>query len=364
MKFKSYIKRLLFTPGYFSSFRIQSDAGVKPYFGFIRAKVGGPVVRTERMIEAFGNSRYFPNLIYGQSWWTNEELDTAIEYCKKKGIPFIFNQNGWYYSGWYKGDFNYQNEFLARIHAKADFVIFQSKFCMDAGKALVGLEPKENTILYNAVPSVYPRTKHKNKIGRQIIVLSGVFTPDAEHIISPALKAIRLLGKGVSSKYSPKLIIAGYFPKITKETLWYDRIINEIKALQDDELCTLLGQYDYKIMHELFSKADIALHLKYKDPCPNAVVERMKIGLGHIYSNSGGTPELIGDAGIGIEVRDVWDEQVPVDSEILAEAIERGLYYSSDLSDAAWERSKYFSWEKYINDHRNIFVHHINKFSM
>ena len=33
--------------------------------------------------------------------------------------------------------------------------------------------------------------------------------------------------------------------------------------------------------------------LKYKDPCPNSVIEAMSCGLPILYSNSGGLPELV-----------------------------------------------------------------------
>ena len=47
--------------------------------------------------------------------------------------------------------------------------------------------------------------------------------------------------------------------------------------------------------------------LKYKDPCPNTVIEAMSCGLPVLYSNSGGLPEIVSqDCGIGLRVRDTW----------------------------------------------------------
>ena len=55
----------------------------------------------ERLIKVFGNSYFNPNLLYAQSGW---KIDYLYETLKKSkaNIPFILNQNGWYYPAWYK----------------------------------------------------------------------------------------------------------------------------------------------------------------------------------------------------------------------------------------------------------------------
>ena len=43
--------------------------------------------------------------------------------------------------------------------------------------------------------------------------------------------------------------------------------------------------------------------LKYKDPCPNTVIEAMSCGLPVLYSNSGGLRDIVSqDCGIGLRV--------------------------------------------------------------
>ena len=59
----------------------------------------------------------------------------------------------------------------------------------------------------------------------------------------------------------------------------------------------------------IYQKHEVYINLKYLDPCPNAVIEALSCGLPVIYSNSGGTPELVGNnAGIGLSVDINWEK--------------------------------------------------------
>ena len=91
--------------------------------------------------------------------------------------------------------------------------------------------------------------------------------------------------------------------------------------LKDKRLCVFVGPYQTKNFQSILEDIDIALHLKYKDPCPNAVIEKIKLGIPHIYSNSGGTPELVRNSGLPLTVKDCWDRQVPVNVDDLCKNI-------------------------------------------
>ena len=47
----------------------------------------------------------------------------------------------------------------------------------------------------------------------------------------------------------------------------------------------------------------------------------MSLGIIHVFSDSGGTPELIGNAGLGISVKDRWSNQISVNHIILVKKI-------------------------------------------
>lgn len=52
---------------------------------------------------------------------------------------------------------------------------------------------------------------------------------------------------------------------------------------------------------DLMRQHDIYLTASRHDPCSNSLVEAMACGMPVLYLNSGGHPELVGDAGIGFE---------------------------------------------------------------
>ena len=59
------------------------------------------------------------------------------------------------------------------------------------------------------------------------------------------------------------------------------------------KISSFYGKYNHKNLDTILRDINLAIHIKYKDPCPNAI-EKLQYGIPHIYSNSGGTPELIG----------------------------------------------------------------------
>ena len=82
----------------------------------------------------------------------------------------------------------------------------------------------------------------------------------------------------------------------------------------------------------------------------------MQFGIPHVYSNSGGTPELIGNAGIKLDVDDRWDSQVSVCSSDLLDGIWNVCNSHSLYSERALKRyEEKLSWDKYIADHEKLF---------
>ena len=100
--FRSILSYFFFIPKFFPY--IKKKNKIRPYFGLPKRDFGGPNIRTKKMIDIFGNYFFSPNLIYAQSWWNERELEDAYNFSKKNNVPIVFNQNGWFYPAWYKGD--------------------------------------------------------------------------------------------------------------------------------------------------------------------------------------------------------------------------------------------------------------------
>lgn len=360
-KLKEKLKNYLFLPKFFFFLRHLkfNNSIIRPYFGINIFKTGGPYIRNRKLISVFGNNIFNPNIIYAQSYWTSEELKDATKYSKKYNVPIIFNQNGWYYKAWYKKGWKKKNKELVNIHKKSDFIVYQSKFCKNTSKFLSYYETKKkNKILFNCLSPDKSIIRSSNT---NYFMLSGVFDVHAHHIISPALLAFKHLTENYNFKKKKiKLIIYGFFTKEAKNEKWYKTVQENIAYLTSKGILEFRGKYNYKDQNN-FLDISFALHLKYKDPCPNAVVERIKLGILHIFSNSGGTPEIVKDAGLPINVKNTWAKQVPVNYKILVKKILEIINKKKILRKKLIKRSHELNYEKYIEEHRKIFSQVINQ---
>lgn len=108
---------------------------------------------------------------------------------------------------------------------------------------------------------------------------------------------------------------------------------------------------------EVIRAAHVLLHTKYNDNCPTLVLEAMACGLPVAYSESGGTPELVGpDAGVGVPAPLDWERQHPPDPEALADAIRRLVSEYPQRSLAARRRAKQFDLVPWLERHRQVFT--------
>jgi glycosyltransferase involved in cell wall biosynthesis len=327
---------------------------LRPFFGWIGRHANGPGNRTKRMTELFGNHYLNPNLVYAQSGWSIAQLNFTIPRATRRNVPVVLNQNGWYYPAWYRGDWQSANRHLLRAHQHSSCVIFQSRFCVEAMSALTGVVPDSPMVLHNAVhlPTIEPAARNPT---RRTLWLSGVFHGDADHILFPALEAIDILAQEWRDD-PPLLKIAGHFDKAAKKSEWFGRVQRKLDDLSKRRVCAWLGKYSSTELPGLMRDVSLALHLTSKDSCPNSVLERMALGVGHVYANSGGTPELVGDAGISISSTLDWSRQTPVAVDELLEAIKLGFDHWRNLGRKSYDRVKNtFSWDQYIAAHEKIF---------
>ena len=360
---KKQISFFLFTPKYFSFlnyFIKKNKHQIRPYFGVNIFKTGGPYLRTKKISNYFGNFLILPNIIYAQSYWSSKELNDAIKYSEKFNVPIVFNQNGWFYEGWYKKNWKKKNLDIIKVHKKSLIVIYQSKFCKSASKKLNNYSKKNSLIIHN---SLYETTNKKKKnLSLNHFLLSGVFDVNSKHIIEPAIEAFKYFSKKIDfKKISLKLIIMGFFTKEAKQTNWYKKIQADIIYLNKVGILEVRGRYNQKNINDVLSDINFALHLKYKDPCPNAVVERIKHKIIHVYSNSGGPPELVGNAGLSVNVLNTWKKQVPVNSKILVTKILLSIKLKKNLMKKVEIISKKYRYKEYMARHKKIFFNAIKK---
>ena len=127
-----------------------------------------------------------------------------------------------------------------------------------------------------------------------------------------------------------------------------DRVREILKAAKDNNCSIRIGVNAGSLEKNLLEK--------YKDPCPNVVIEAMACGLLTIGSNSGGVPELVGECGIVLPVAESWDQMMyPTVTEV-CEAIVKATESLIARQYAARDRAiAEFSHDKWIAKHDELF---------
>ena len=354
---KSFLKKFLFIPKFLPYFKYGKE--IRPYFGIPKRNYGGSNLRTIKMIKYFGNFYFSPNIIYAQSWWTERELEDCINYSKKKNISIVFNQDGWFYSAWYKGDWKKRNRTIVKVQKISKKVIYQSQFCKITSKKLNNYINKNNVILYNPplISKKINKNINKNKFN---ILLTGIFGKESKHILIPTLKAIKYLNDVKKPNFDYRLNIFGVIKNEMITSKWYNEYEKIYKNLRLKNLVKFHGKYKHSDIKNILYNTNLAIHTKYKDPCPNAVIEKLISGIPHVYSNSGGTPEIVGNAGISINVKNNWSKMEEVEYKLLADKILLVKKYEKKFIKNTFKQAKKFNEKKYMLFHRKLFHKLIN----
>ena len=113
-----------------------------------------------------------------------------------------------------------------------------------------------------------------------------------------------------------------------------------VESLGLGDRVVFAGRYAQRDAPSVYRRAHVLLHPKVNDPCPNVVLEALACGVPVVHSASGGTPELVGDGGIGVPSETSWERDVPPDPEALAAAVRDVLSRLDRYQGAARARAR------------------------
>lgn len=328
------------------------------YFGKeISAATGhvhGGEVKLQRLQENFPVSKERCNILYLVSSSQPAHAELLIMQAKKRGVKVVWNQNGTSYPASEPVHWEKINEDMKKLIHKADYVIYQSKFCKDSADEFLGAFKGPQSIIYNCVNTNLFMPRSEVRPLRPLTLLLGG-NQYRRYRLETAFQTVAEIKKEV---YDVQLIVTG-------KVAWDGK--NEEECLHDAQkmMETLniinnvdfIGKYSQKDAPNIYCRADILLHTKWRDPCPGLVIEAMSCGLPVVYSDSGGMPELVGTtAGIGVPARGSWEKVDPPDPKLLSVSIlqvaERLDWYSTNTRKRAVEM---FDISQYISQHKKIF---------
>jgi glycosyltransferase involved in cell wall biosynthesis len=327
-------------------------SGLAVYYGGARAgDVGGPLVKINRLREYFPEVRWGYNLLYLLSN-TPYLPKYALKIAKQRGVPIVHNQNGVFYSAWYSGDWQAQNQRMARSYHAADWVFYQSEFCRRAANHFLGKRSGPGEILYNAVDTTRfsPEAHRERRVnGRWNFLVTGKIANHLYYRLESTIAGVHVARR---QGLDANLVIAGWVESEARS-----RAEAFAKELGAGAAVTFTGPYTQREAPEIYRRADAYVMTKHNDPCPNTVLEALATGLPVLYSDTGGVPELVGeDAGIALGCEQGWETPSVPTAETIAEGMLRIAMSHAVFSAAARRRAvERFDIGYWIHRHRAVF---------
>ncbi len=289
------------------------------------------------------------NLIYLVSSALPADAEAVVKRGKALGMKLVWNQNGVAYPGCYGASYPWFNRRMAKLRADADYILNQSRFSEQSADRYLGPSRVPSEICFNPVDTseFVPAAEKKLSRGRARVLAAG--TSHAFYRTKSALDVTReLLRRGCDVE----LVLAGEFRWRGASA----QVAAETRDLGDRVV--IVPPFSQAGAVALYQEADVLLHTKYNDPCPTVPIEAMACGLPVVGTASGGMPELV-DARSGVLVPIVqgWNEDLPGDTGLLADAVERVFADREEFAKAARQRAlEHFDVAQWMERHRKIFT--------
>ncbi len=313
----------------------------------------GGIVKFQRMQDIYPNSPARFNILYMVSSQPPRGAVALARLARRKGAKVVWNQDGVAYPAWHGPGWQQANRPMARLIRHADYVFYQSQFCKDSADRYLGARSKPWDILYNAVDTTRFTPATADRTTEELVLLLGGTQYQWYRVAS----AIEVLARVVKTRPATRLLITGRLTWTPDEALALEAVKRLAQERQVLDRLTLVGPYTQVEAPDIFRRAHILLHTKYNDPSPGLVIEAMACGLPVVYSCSGGVPEIVGqDAGVGVPAELSWEQDIPPDPNVMAEAVVAVASRLSEYSRAARERAvSNFDLDAWLLRHQQAF---------
>jgi len=311
--------------------------------------IGGPSVKLGRLNKYFKtDSRYF-NIVYSVS------NQVPIEVCRelqKQGKKIVYNCPGVLFPA-YRPNYEELNKPLKELHYIADYVIYQSNFSQRGAEKFLGTRTKPGSVIYNGVDASLFTFVKRPPNRCNLLIAGNIYI---RHRLEPIIRAFPKIKQEIPQA---ELFIAGPLTSLqggAGNVFLSDfneivRICNEVGVQFQ-----YLSEYTQEKAPSLYAEGDIFIHLKHLDWCPNVVLEAMSTGLPIVHAGNGGTNEIVGEGGIGMNLTEDWNEIPHFDLNKLYETVVQCFHMKMGLGEKARKIvENKFGISKWIEEHEAIF---------
>ena len=322
--------------------------GVRVFYGHDRVPgpdepSAGGTSKFQKLEARFPNSPTDFTLLYLGSSGLPRDLRQLAWLAHRRKCPVVLNQDGVGYPGWAGPRTVEVNRPLRHALRAADHVLYQSEFCRRSADVFLGPATGASEVLYNAVDVERFQPPAAPPVDGPVLLLGGDQTQSYRLEL-----ALRTLAALVPAEPEARLLVSG-------------RLVTDPSSLLDElgirDRVEFVGRYSQAEAPALYGRANLLLHSKVNDPCPNVVLEAMACGLPVVFPASGGTVALVGDeAGVGVPHPDGFDRDEPPAPEAMAEAVLSVVAGLDRYREAARRRAvERFPLAPWLDRHAQLF---------
>lgn len=261
--------------------------------------------------------------------------------AKGKGARVIQRLDGVFFDK--TKDYKGMNLKLKATQDEADLVIYQSNFAKEMCQHYLGI-PQRFRIIYNPVDTAV-FTPYGKKMDFEGINLLAVSTWRPWKRLQDSVEAVKELLR-------------------IRNDIVFTIIGRGVNIEGASSHIKYLGELPHDSLPAYYRSSQVFLYPSYLDWCPNVVLEALSSGTPVICTDTGGTPELVGNGGIIIKTGEVFDyepkdlynlEAIPkVDPEEFVAAINLILESKREYSWRARRRARGFSLEVIGNQYLEV----------
>ena len=220
----------------------------------------------------------------------------------------------------------------------ATHVVYQGDFCKQAADEFLGPPLGSWEILWKDVDTDEFAPAEQPPEGDPLLLLAG--DQSQAYRLETALETLAMLPDA-------RLLVTG-------SVVGGQQLIDKLGLAGRVDFA---GRYAQRDAPALYRRAHVLLHPKVRDPCPNVVLEALACGVPVVHSASGGVPELVEVAGIGVSSETTWERDVPPAPAELAEAVRAVLASLDSYRERARARAvERFDLAPWVKRHRALFA--------
>lgn len=249
---------------------------------------------------------------------TNSWGDWFFERAQRLGVKTVLRVNGFHYPDWYDNPTegpdsaewqltpalmagNYR---LQRDLAFADHVVYQSSYCKAMADRYLYHRRSDYSLVLNGIDlSHFRPLRERDRTGDylEMAVVMGMIR--TKYVVESAVTCLREVLRETNARL-----------KFIGSIRWHAEAALQQQLVRHpwlgDHIVTL-GDASYQDLPSCLDHVDLLINPRPRDSCPHVVCEVLACGIPVVCPSTGGTPEIVGEAGAivdwSLEDRD-WEE--------------------------------------------------------